>query len=101
MRKPAFRQFISLLLICCLLTGCATNPTLSYLGDSDLEYYRADSQRIDYPDVHETASETATFANAPRTVRDRDRDEFWEMPLAEAIHLALRSEEHTSELQSH
>lgn len=91
MRKSSFRQFVSLLLTSCLLTGCATNPKLSYLGDSDLEYYRSDSERIDYPELSSASEtpETVAFANAPRNVRDRNHDPKWEMPLAEAIHLAL------------
>jgi hypothetical protein len=89
MRKRSFRQFVSLLLISCLFTGCASNPTLSYLGDAQLTDYRADAERIAYPDSCEVPPESATFANPPRNIRDRNHDEVWKMPLAEAIHLAL------------
>ncbi|QDU43823.1 outer membrane channel protein [Symmachiella dynata] len=89
MRKQSFRQFVSLLLISCLFTGCASNPTLSYLGNAQLTDYRADAERIAYPDSCEVPPESATFANPPRNVRDRNHDEAWDMPLAEAIHLAL------------
>ena len=89
MRKRSFRQFVSLLLISCLLTGCATNPKLSYLGDAQLQDYRTDAERIDFPDACEVPTETATFASPPRNIRDQNHDEVWDMPLAEAIHLAL------------
>ncbi len=89
MRKRSFRQLVSLLLITCMLAGCASNPTLTYWGDAQLEYYKGSASEIAYPDACETPTETATFANPPRNVRDRNHDEIWEMPLAEAVHLAL------------
>lgn len=91
MRKQSFRQIISLVLIGLMLTGCVSNPALSYLGDADLEYYRSDAERISYPRLDEVQSTAAdaTFAKPPRHLGDRNHDEIWKMPLAEAIHLAL------------
>jgi len=89
MRTRSFRKLVSLLLISCLLTGCATNPTLTYLGEAQLRDYRTDAERISFPDACEVPPEEATFASPPRNIRDRNRDEIWEMSLAEAIHLCL------------
>jgi len=90
-RKRRREQVVSLALILSMLTGCTGRErALNYIGEpKNLDYYEDAMTRIEYPDVDQPTPDTVTFAQKPRTLGDRSRDEVWDMPLAEAIHLAL------------
>jgi hypothetical protein len=77
-----------------LAVGCAgANPAIRYLGEGDMRYYRGAATEIDYPNVvSETPPEVASTM-APHTVRDLEQCEIRDMSLAEAIQLALMSNE--------
>lgn len=70
--------------------GCSTvDRKLTYLGDSELKYYDGQDLEIREPAVDEPTPETVAITQKPRRLGDRNRDEIWDLSLAEAIHLAL------------
>lgn len=83
-------RWTSCLLIFSTLTGCMHfDKELHYLGDADLNYYKDQAATIDYPNVCTAPPDEVVSSTEPRTLRDRRKDEIWDMTLAEAISLCL------------
>jgi outer membrane protein TolC len=81
-----------MLLLCIAAAGCLeTKDRLKYFGDPDLNYYREVATQIDAPTVSTPTADEAAYTAAPRRIRDLGDDdtELWDLPLADAIHLAL------------
>jgi outer membrane protein TolC len=90
MRKDRWKKLVSWMLAGSMLAGCmGTDKRLRYFGDADLGYYKDYATAIEYPCVDEPTSDRVSSTAKPRTVRDRSRDEIWDLSLAEAIHTAL------------
>ncbi len=73
------------------LLGCATDSELKYFGQKDLNYYKQQATTIDYPAVATETAPEAMYAQRPRTVLDRQRDQIWEITLSDAIQLAVQN----------
>ncbi|MBC7819093.1 MAG: TolC family protein, partial [Planctomycetaceae bacterium] len=74
------------------LLGCASDPELTYLGsDKEMSYYKTAVTTIDYPAVDTQTSPEAAYAKRPRTVLDREKEDIWNIPLSEAIQLAIQN----------
>ncbi len=74
------------------LLGCASDPELKYLGsDKEMSYYKTAATTIDYPAVETQTSPEAAYAKRPRTVLDREKEDLWNIPLSEAIQLAIQN----------
>jgi len=73
-----------------ILVGCV-NPTekLKYLGDADFSFYKDQVTQIDFPVEETTLSDSVSFTSKPRVLGGRNKDAIWDMPLVEAVHLAL------------
>jgi outer membrane protein TolC len=71
--------------------GCATDGELKYLGDKELEHYKSAASTIDYPAVETQTAAEAAYAQRPRTVMERHKDEIWPISLSEAIQLAIQN----------
>lgn len=72
--------------------GCKTHyKKQTYIGrPKPLSYYKEAATEIDYPIVDQITSETVSSTLRPRTLKERFKeDQIWEMPLAEAIQLAI------------
>lgn len=91
LRKRRWRKLLALTLCGGLIAGCSTDKRLHYFGgERDLAYYEEQSLKIEYPLVDEPTPENVAFSHSPRTISDRSAHEDpWDMPLTEAIHLAL------------
>lgn len=90
--RQFWKKLVSLALAGSLLPlpGCSTaDRRLTYLGESELKDYDGVDIEIEHPRVDEPTSETVAVTQKPRKLGDRNHDEIWDMPLAEAIHLAL------------
>lgn len=80
------------LLASTLAAGCTrVDRRLAYFGKSELTDYEPVHLRIENPDVVDVPPDAAAGGMAPRTIADRDRDETWDLTLAEAIRLALEN----------
>lgn len=74
------------------LVGCYhTQKPLHYIGDAALEHYKDVATKVDYPVLEQESNSLALATSAPRRIRDRSKDEIWDMPLAEAIQVALQN----------
>jgi outer membrane protein TolC len=71
------------------MLGCQGASKLHYVGDADLNYYRNRAMDVSYANVHEPTSPEVAYSQKPRTVRQREQDEVWDLPLSEAIHTAI------------
>lgn len=84
-------RWINALLMCGAIFGCKHSRPVSYLGEADLNYYKDRSLAIEYSNVDQPTSEEVVNSQRPHTVRDRGHDEIWEMPLLQAVHLAVQN----------
>ena len=75
-------------------SGCTGGrATVDYLGKSNNQYYEAIATEIDHPQLlTETASQVA-LTEPPHTIHDVQTSEIWDLPLSEAIRLALANNE--------
>lgn len=90
LRQP--RLGIGVLLVCTLLTGCWERRTgLSYLGDGGNQYYKDVATSIDFPAATQESPEEVLTTAKPRTIKDRSKDEIWELSLEESITTALEN----------
>jgi hypothetical protein len=64
----------------------AENPPEEFI---DHIPYRHWASQIDYPDVASPPPPLETFAAEPRRLRNPQKDEIWDMPLEQAIQIAL------------
>lgn len=92
--RRRWQKGVSLLLIASMLAGCsAPVEKPKYLGaDRDLTAYEDQSLKLEHPVLDQEVETPASVAasDSPHTLGDtKKHDEIWEMPLAEAIHLAL------------
>ena len=77
-----------------LCAGCAhQQPSIHYLGEGEHRYYRDHATEIDYPVVTGELSPELAASSPPQTIRDVKRSEVRDIPLAEAVHTALRNSE--------
>ena len=98
LKRPMWKKLVSLTLIGAMLPGCAnTERKITYLGNSELKYYRDRVTEIDYPtpdeqtdpDPSDITREKVGLTRSPRKIGDRSKDEIWDLSLAEALHMAL------------
>ncbi|MEW4529523.1 TolC family protein [Maioricimonas sp. JC845] len=91
LHTPAQRWIAFTLLMAGLLVpGCSwLGDEVHYLGPPHQEPYRDIAQRIEYPAVDEPSTAAVEFTDAPRTLDYSSAHDVWEMPLAEAVYLAL------------
>jgi len=90
MRNWRAKQLTSWILIGSMLCGCMHfDKELHYVGDADLQYYKDQAETIDYPNVCTVTPDEVINSTQPRTLRDRRKDEIWDMTLSEAMQLAL------------
>ena len=74
-----------------LHAGCTqTEKNLTYFGEPRVRDDRSFELEIAEPDAAGDAEVPAMRTLEPRTLADRNRDEVWDLSLAEAIRLALR-----------
>ncbi len=86
-------RWINALLISSALMGfgCRNARPVSYLGEADLKHYRDKTTAIEYSNVDQPTSEDVVNTQRPHTVRDRVKDDIWEMTLLQAVHLAVQN----------
>lgn len=83
--------FTRLLILSSLLAlaGCRF-PSRSMQFDTDLVHYRALAREMPQPELDPIVGGAASYAAAPRTVRDSsDPDQWWDLTWDEAVQLAL------------
>jgi outer membrane protein TolC len=79
-------------IVIAVLGGCSTAPKpVTYLGHSDLQYYKGLATKIDYPNRPAPDSPAAFASQEPRRIRHLQKDQLWDLSLSEAIHIALKN----------
>ena len=73
-----------------VLAGC--RKQYYYVSHDDLAYYRNAATGVEYPDVHVPSSPTVA-SQPPRTLRDPGTEVVWDLPLKEAVRVALCNSE--------
>lgn len=81
-----------LALVVCATSACIQAPNgVRYLGEAELETYRRRATEIAFPQSDQAVDERATSTAPPRRISDRSQDEIWDLPLQEAVSLALEN----------
>ena len=84
-------RWINALLIAGALAGCRNARPVSYVGDADLQHYKNRTIGIEYANVDQPTADEVVNSQRPHTVRDRQKDDVWEMSLMQAVHLAVQN----------
>ncbi|MCX7411697.1 MAG: TolC family protein [Planctomycetales bacterium] len=71
------------------LVGCRAPREVFYLGEADLQHYKDKSLAVEYPNVDQPTPQEVVYSLKPRTIRDRNKDEVWNLTLTEAIQTAV------------
>jgi outer membrane protein TolC len=78
-------------IVIAVVGGCSTAQPITYLGHSDLQYYKGLATKIDYPNRPDPDSPIAFASQEPRRIRHRQHDQIWDLTLNDAIHIALKN----------
>ncbi|HXY34468.1 MAG TPA: TolC family protein [Planctomycetaceae bacterium] len=74
------------------LAGCFYRKTpedLHYLGPDGPDYYKDVATSIEFPTTEEERPAQVTATGQPHTIATRDKDQVWDMTLAQALEMAL------------
>jgi outer membrane protein TolC len=82
-------RWVNAILLSGAVAGCHTPKTLHYFGDADLGYYKDRAAAVEYPAVDQQTPAEVVYSDKPRTVKDLEQDEIWELTLLEAVHTAI------------
>lgn len=82
-------RWINALMVCGALVGCRSPKTIHYLGEADLQHYKDKSLAVEYSNVDQPTPQEVAYSQKPHTLRDRTKDEIWDLSLMEAIQTAL------------
>lgn len=82
-------RWLNAILLSGAMAGCHTPKTLHYFGEADLGYYKDRALAVEYPAVDQQTPSEVVYSDKPRTVKDREQDEIWDMTLVEAVHTAI------------
>lgn len=94
--KYATRQgrtgLVGLLSLCAMFSACRhhdSNAAKQYLGKERQAEYIDQATRISYTDVEQIGNPNVNFAIAPRTIRQTEKEELWDLTLAEVVQITL------------
>ncbi len=89
MRWSRSIRWINALLLSGSLIGCQGGKNLHYFGEADLQSYRNAYQEIEYSNVDQATPAEVVHSHRPRTVRELADEDIWDLPLQEAVYLAV------------
>ncbi len=90
--RGATKKFLVLLLMAVMtLSGCHPTQPFYLFEKGDLQHYIDTATEIEYPDVDQAALSEAAGAREPLTLLNPHFDEFWNLTLEEAMHIALKN----------
>jgi outer membrane protein TolC len=91
MMCPPYRSIVVVFILIGFGLGCRPTKPI-YLRDSgDLNYYLEQATEISYPDVQTQVLDEVTQSYGPITVREPNFDSLWDLPLEDAISIALQN----------
>lgn len=94
MRNRSFPTSLALMAIAWVAAGCIeTKNPIVYVGHANLEHYKDVATSIEYADSNEPLNDAISQSQPPRRIGDLEKDEIWDLPLAEAIQIALKNNE--------
>ena len=74
----------------CLLAGCLAGPKhLTYLDEAEFKYSRDVQLKIAHPTDEDPGASRPEFARQPRRLRNTEKGQLWDLPIEEALKLAL------------
>ncbi len=74
------------------LAGCFYRKSpdeLHYLGGDGPDYYKDVATSIEFPTTEEERPAQVTVTNQPHTIFNRQKDQVWDLTLAQALEMAL------------
>ncbi|MBI3866466.1 MAG: TolC family protein [Planctomycetia bacterium] len=90
LNRRTWKKLVSLALAAAMLPGCSgPDKKISYLGDPAPLEVHDHVMEIDHPELDEPTPDAVKLVHKPRRLGDRNRDEIWDLSLAEALHMAL------------
>ncbi|SFI18675.1 TolC family protein [Planctomicrobium piriforme] len=89
--KAGSQKSLAVCLAVCLLLAACRQPhdPIQYHGKPKPADYIDQATRITYPDLDLPPEPDVVFSQHPRTVRSKEKEEIWDLSLAECIQLTL------------
>lgn len=75
-------------LLLCGTVGCRATQ-VTYFGDAELQHYRDKMLQVEYPNVDQSTPQEVAYSHRPRTIKEPNDDEIWELTLLQAVHTAV------------
>ncbi len=82
-------QWLNAVVLSGAVLGCNTPKQVHYLGEADLQHYRNTTLGVEFPNIAEETPSEVVYSERPRTVKDQDAIEPWDLSLFEATHMAV------------
>lgn len=74
--------------------GCAgPHAAVQYVGSADHQFYKSVATEIDHPALMTESPDSVAFTEPPKTIADDRPTEIWDLPLTDAIRVALENNE--------
>ena len=89
MRWQKSIKWMNAVLLGTAVLGCHTPKQIHYFGEAELQHYHNQALAVQYPNVADPTPNEVVFSQKPRTVRELNEDEIWDLPLMEAVHTAI------------
>lgn len=86
-----FSVFSAISALCVCSGGCNLAKTTTHVADCTDHQYRTQATQIEYPDVQLACRSEGIDTMAPRSVDDAPPEVYWDLPLEEAVAIALRN----------
>ena len=83
-------RWINAVLLCGAV-GCRAAQEVTYFGDAELSHYRDKMLQVEYPNVDQATPPEVAYTQRPRTIKEPNEDEIWEMTLMQAVHTAVQN----------
>ena len=80
-----------LLMAAVLSTGCHPTQPFYFNEDGDLSHYLDVATKIEHPDLEIDSLDGGEYARAPLTLTNSEFEDFWELPLEDAVNIALKN----------
>jgi len=92
MRFQRLKQALIISAAVVVLAGCFYRKgpdELHYLGGDGPDYYKDVATSIEFPTTEEERPAQVTVTNQPHTIANRQKDQVWDLTLAQALEMAL------------
>ncbi len=91
MSRPLHTLWIASVLVPILATGCQPTQPFYFFEKGDMSHYVGVATKLETPDLKTCSLSEVSNPPAPLSLSNSHYDKIWDLPLEEAVHLALEN----------